>query len=152
MDIRIGGLQRKEVILLLQEHKNNMRLHSPAESVHALNLSELKTSDVTFWSVWINDELAGCGALKELNKAHGEIKSMRTSLNHLRKGVADNLLNHILNEAKKRSYKEVSLETGTMDVFLPAHRLYKKYGFYTCAPFSNYTECTYSKFMTKTLE
>ena len=152
MDIRIGDLQKKEVILLLQEHKNDMRLHSPAESVHALDLSELKNSDVTFWSVWLNDELAGCGALKELNKGHGEIKSMRTSLNHLRKGVADSLLNHILNEAKKRSYKEVSLETGTMDVFIPALQLYKKYGFYTCAPFGNYTEDSFSTFMTKILD
>jgi putative acetyltransferase len=152
MDIKTGGLQKTEVILLLQEHKNNMHLHSPAESVHALDLSDLKTSDITFWSVWINNELAGCGALKELNKNHGEIKSMRTSINHLRKGVADNLLNHILKEATKRSYKEVSLETGTMDVFLPAQQLYKKYGFYTCAAFGNYTEDPYSTFMTKILE
>ena len=151
MDIETGGLDRKEVTLLLQEHQDDMFLHSPRESIHALNLAELKSPDITFWSVWINEELAGCGALKELDKSHGEIKSMRTAKRHLRKGVADNLLNHIIKEAIRRSYLDVSLETGSKDVFLPAQLLYRKYGFCTCAPFSNYHEDPFSTFMTKDL-
>ena len=151
MNIKIGGLHKKEVVDLLQEHLDEMHIYSPAESVHALDVSKLQTPDITFWSVWLNDELAGCGALKELSKTHAEIKSMRTSLNHQRKGVAENLLIHILNESKNRSYKKVSLETGTNDAFLPAQHLYKKYGFTSCEPFGNYSADPFSTFMTKIL-
>ena len=98
MDIRVGELRNKEVIALLQEHHKDMLSHSPVESVHALDLNALEAPDITFWSFWINNKLAGVGALKEIDAEHGEIKSMRTSNNHLRKGVAENLLKHILFE------------------------------------------------------
>jgi len=152
MDIRVGELRNEDVITLLQEHHEDMLSHSPAESVHALDLNALEAPDITFWSFWINQELVGVGALKEIDKEHGEIKSMRTSTDHLRKGVARKLLEHIMKQANIRSYKRLSLETGTMDAFLPAHKLYQQFGFQECQPFGNYKEDPYSMFMTKSIK
>ncbi|NOZ67553.1 MAG: GNAT family N-acetyltransferase [Alphaproteobacteria bacterium] len=149
MDFHIDDLNGKEIKALLREHLDDMFFHTPPESVHALDLKSLQASNITFWSVWKEGNLAGCGALKELDKSHGEIKSMRTSRSHLRQGVAAKLLNHILSEAKKRSYSRISLETGSMDVFIPAQKLYKKFGFKECAPFDGYKEDPNSMFMTK---
>ena len=117
MDVRIGELRNKDIINLLEEHHADMLSHSPPESVHALDLTALESPDVTFWSFWVDHELAGIGALKELDNEHGEIKSMRTSTNLLRKSIARKLLAHIINQANIRSYKKLSLETGTMDAF-----------------------------------
>ena len=128
-----------------------MLSHSPPESVHALDLTALESPDVTFWSFWVDHELAGIGALKELDNEHGEIKSMRTSTHFLRKGIARKLLAHIINQANIRSYKKLSLETGTMDAFLPAQMLYKQFGFKECEPFDNYQEDHYSMFMSKSI-
>ena len=151
MDIKIDNLDGVEVKLLLQEHHDDMLKHSPPESVHALDLSSLKASDVTFWTAWINGELAGCGALKKLNEKHAELKSMRTSQKFLRKGVAVKLLTHIINIAKTQSITKISLETGTKKAFVPAQKLYKGFGFQECQPFSNYKEDPYSMFLTKTI-
>jgi putative acetyltransferase len=151
MQIRIGELRSEEVIALLQEHHEDMLIHSPPESVHALDLSALESSDITFWSLWIDQELAGIGALKELDKKHGEIKSMRTSAKHLRKGIAGKLLDHIIKQANLRFYKKLSLETGTMNAFLPAQKLYEQFGFEECEPFGQYNLDPYSMFMTKVL-
>nr|WP_148335347.1 GNAT family N-acetyltransferase [Bacillus massilioanorexius] len=126
-----------------------MAMHSPKESIHALNIEKLSNSDITFWSAWEHNELVGCGALKELNSVHGEIKSMRTSSMHLRKGVAKRILEHILNEAFLRGYTRISLETGSMEAFEPARKLYESFGFTHCKPFSNYSEDPNSIFMTK---
>ena len=104
-----------------------------------------------FWSVWENGELLACGALKELNSNHAEIKSMRTSSAHRRKGVAKDLLAHILEEAKRRGYIRVSLETGSMEAFEPARQLYAAYGFSFCEPFAEYVNDPHSVFMTKSL-
>ncbi len=152
MDIRVGELRNKEVIALLQEHHEDMLSHSPVESVHALDLRALEAADVTFWSLWINNSLAGIGALKKLDKEHGEIKSMRTSTNHLRKGVARKLLEHILKQANILSYSKLSLETGTMDAFLPAQKLYQQFGFQECEPFGHYQKDPYSMFMSKNID
>jgi len=152
MKIKIDKLESLEVKQLLQEHHEDMLQHSPPESVHALDLSSLKSADVTFWTAWINDELAGCGALKKLNENHAEIKSMRTSRQFLRKGVAAKLLTHILAAAKAQSFARISLETGTMGAFIPAQNLYKSFGFQTCQPFANYQEDRYSMFLTKVIE
>ena len=149
MDIRVGGLNNEDVISLLKEHHSDMLIHSPPESVHALDVEALAAPDVTFWSLWKGEELAGCAALKELSKEPGEIKSMRTSSRYLRQGVAKKLLEHIIEQAKFRSYKKLSLETGSMDAFLPAQRLYKVFGFEQCAPFANYVEDPHSTFMTR---
>ena len=128
-----------------------MAQNSPPESIHALNLDQLRKPDITFWTVWNARELMGCGALKELDREHGEIKSMRTASIHRRKGVAARLVEHILGEAKKRNYKRVSLETGSMDAFAPAHSLYRRFGFRECGPFADYVLDPNSLFMTKEL-
>jgi len=149
MKIKIDDLESLEIKQLLQEHHNDMLQHSPPESVHALDLSSLKAPDVTFFTAWINDELAGCGALKKLNDEHAEIKSMRTSRQFLRQGIAAKLLTHLLATAKAQSFEIISLETGTMAAFVPAQKLYKSFGFQECSPFSDYQEDPYSMFLTK---
>lgn len=151
MDIKVDDLTGAEIAELLQEHLRSMAQHSPPESIHALDIEGLRKPEITFWSVWDNSELLGCGALKELNSDHGEIKSMRTAALHLRKGVAAKLLKHILEEAKHRKYKRVSLETGSMDAFVPAHSLYARFGFKKCGPFADYVEDPYSIYMAKEL-
>lgn len=151
VDIKIDDLSGAEIRELIEEHLASMRRHSPPESVHALPLEELRRPGITFWSAWKNRELLGCGALKELDATHGEIKSMRTSSRHLRKGVARILLAHIMEEAGRRFYRRLSLETGSMAVFEPARQLYARAGFVFCGPFADYREDPNSVFMTKEL-
>ena len=152
MKIQIDNLSSDEIKRLLQEHHDDMLQHSPVESVHALDLSSLKASNVTFWTAWIDGELAGCGALKRLDDMHGELKSMRTARQFLRQGVAAQLLVHILEFAKAQSYQKISLETGTADAFVAAHNLYQRYGFKPCQPFSDYQADPYSLFLTKVIK
>ena len=147
-EIRADDLSGPEVVALLQEHLAAVALHSPPESVHALDLEGLRAPEVTFWSVWLGSELVGCGALKELDAVHGEIKSMRTATAHLRKGVAAAILEHILSVARHRGYRRLSLETGSMEAFAAARALYVRFGFRPCAPFGSYVEDPYSTFMT----
>ncbi|QYR20929.1 GNAT family N-acetyltransferase [Paenibacillus sp. sptzw28] len=151
MEIKLDDLNGSEVAALIGEHLQSMTLHSPPESIHALNLEKLKKPEITFWSAWEQDELLGCGALKELDGRHGEVKSMRTSSSHLRKGVAKRILEHIIEEAKRRGYQRLSLETGSMAAFDPARRLYASFGFQYCKPFAEYIEDPNSVFMTKEL-
>jgi putative acetyltransferase len=151
MEIKVDDLSGPEVAELLAEHLRSLAQVSPPESRHALNLDELRSSDIVFWSVWQGTEVVGCGALKELDAEHGEIKSMRTAAAHLRKGVATVLLEHIISEAKRRDYRRLSLETGAMPYFEPAHRLYSKFGFRRCPPFANYRADPNSMFMMKEL-
>lgn len=148
MDIRLDDLQGKEIAALLEEHHKEMVRHSPPESRHALDLESLRSSEITFWTAWFHEDLAGCGALRELGSTHGEIKSMRTSSKHLRKGVAARMLDHILEEAARRSYKQISLETGSGEPFAPARNLYESFGFDYCEPFAEYIPDTFSIFMT----
>ena len=148
MDIKVDDLTGEKIIALINEHLTGMHGITPAESVHALPLEKLRQSDITLWSVWEQDELMGCGALKELDSEHGEIKSMRTATQHLRKGVASKIIEHLLKEAKQRGYKRVSLETGASENFIPAQRLYEKYGFVYCGPFADYKDDPNSVFMT----
>ena len=136
---------------LLSEHLHAMTLHLPPESIHALDLDSLRQPEITFWTVWEGGELLGCGALKELSTKHAELKSMRTSSQHLRKGVARHLLHFILDEAKRRGYQRISLETGSAVAFHPAHHLYESLGFTYCPPFGDYTDDPYSVFMTREL-
>jgi putative acetyltransferase len=151
MNIKVDDLNGSEIHKLLQEHLQSMSLLSPPESVHALDIEALRKPDITFWTVWENDELLGCGALKELDSQHAEIKSMRTSSSHLRRGIAKHLLNHIIEEAKRRGYSRLSLETGSMEAFEPARKLYANSGFTYCEPFADYIEDPYSVFMTREL-
>jgi putative acetyltransferase len=151
LEIRIDDLRGPEIAAFLDEHIRDMRSVSPPESKHALDLDGLRKPDITFWTVWDDRQLVGCGAIKELDAAHGEIKSMRTSASHRKKGVATFVLQHILRVAKERGYSRVSLETGSMPFFEPARRLYRSHGFRECAPFANYREDPNSVFLTKDL-
>jgi putative acetyltransferase len=147
MEIREDHLEGAEIIALLQEHVQSMREVSPPESAHVLDLQELCEADITFWSIWQEQELLGCGALKELDVQHGEIKSMRTATNHTRKGVASRMLEHIVEQATNRAYQRLSLETGSMPEFAAARALYARYGFEYQGPFANYKEDPHSVFM-----
>ncbi|WP_324615269.1 GNAT family N-acetyltransferase [Dyella amyloliquefaciens] len=151
MELRVDDLRSAEVAALLQEHLDDMALHSPAESIHALDLDKLRRPGITFWTLWEDGELLGCGAIKQLDETHGEIKSMRTSNRHRRKGVAAAMLQHILDEAQRRGYRRLSLETGSPAAFAPARALYERYGFLPCGPFGDYVEDPYSVFMTREL-
>ncbi|MDG2537089.1 GNAT family N-acetyltransferase [Dyella jiangningensis] len=150
-EIRLDDLRGPEIAALLQEHLDDMKLHSPPESIHALDLEKLRRPEITFWSLWQDGELLGCGAIKQLDATHGEIKSMRTSNRHRRKGVAARMLQHILDEAKRRGYQRLSLETGSPAAFVPARELYARFGFRYCGPFADYVDDPYSVFMTREL-
>jgi putative acetyltransferase len=151
MDIRRDDLRGPEIAELLQAHLQDMHRVSPPESVHALDLESLRRPDITFWTIWDAGVLAGCGAIKELDPQHAEIKSMRTASSHRRQGVAKQLLQHMLAEARQRGYTRVSLETGSMDFFMPARALYASFGFEPCPPFADYIADPNSVFMTKAL-
>lgn len=148
MKIIIDDLHGHEIQALLQEHLDSMKLYSPPESIHALDIEALRKPEITFWTAWENGQLLGCGALKELDSQHGEIKSMRTSNRYRRQGVAKALLTHILEEARRRDYKRLSLETGSHEAFAPARSLYAAFGFTACEPFADYSLDPYSVFMT----
>ena len=151
MHIRVDDLSGPEIRALLEEHLRSMYSISPPESVHALDLDGLRRPDISFWTAWSDAELLGCGALKELNRHHGEIKSMRTARAHQRKGVARAILAHIVQEARRREYTRLSLETGSQSAFEPARRLYESFGFSYCPPFEGYSDDPNSMFMTKAL-
>jgi putative acetyltransferase len=152
MEIRVDDLTGSEIAALIHEHLHSMHAQSPPESVHALDLTALRQPDVTFWSVWEDADLLGCGALKQLDPQHGEIKSMRTASQHLRKGVAAALMRHIVEQARQRGYSRLSLETGSTEGFAPALRLYERFGFRRCGPFADYAEDPFSVFMTRDLQ
>ncbi len=151
MKIRVDDITDSQVIALIGQHLRSMEDYSPAASIHALDLDNLRRSNITFWTVWEEDELLGCGALKDLGDGHGEVKSMRTATAHLRKGVARYVLQHIVAEAQRRGYHRLSLETGSNEAFDPAKKLYASFGFECCRPFANYKEDPYSVFMTMEL-
>ena len=151
LTIRRDDLTGPEIRALLEEHLRNMVEITPPESVHAFDIGKLRQPDVTFWSVWAGAELAGCGALRELDPRHGEVKSMRTAKAYLRCGVGRAVLSHIIEEARRRSYARLSLETGSMKEFEPARKLYAGYGFVPCGPFGQYRPDPNSVFMTMEL-
>jgi putative acetyltransferase len=151
MELRLDDLTGPAIHALLEEHLRNMYELSPPESVHALDLTSLRKPDVTFWTLWSDGELLGCGALKELDRSHGEIKSMRTAMDHRRKGVARAMLEHIIGEAQRRRYARLSLETGSQPAFEPARRLYESFGFTYCPPFGDYRDDPNSVFLTRVL-
>jgi len=146
-EIKTDDLSGAAVAELLAEHLDEMHEHSPPESVHALDLDELRKADIAFWCVWSGDELVGCGALKELDTEHGEIKSMRTAYAFRGQGAGKLMLRHIIDEARSRRYKRLSLETGSTAAFDPARRLYESHGFEYCGPFADYILDPNSVFM-----
>jgi putative acetyltransferase len=151
MEIREGGLDDPRVIALLNVHFAGMLANSPKDSCHFLDLSGLRASDVTFWSAWDGEDLLGCGALKQLDPQHGEVKSMRTAAEHLRRGTGAALVSHILQVARERGYKRLSLETGSGEAFDAAHALYRQFGFTDCGPFADYKEDPFSRFLSRVL-
>ena len=145
--VRCGGLDDEQVHELLQAHLAGMHENSPPESVFALDLSGLRSPDITFYSAWDGSQLAGIGALKELSPQWGEIKSMRTHAKHLKKGVASLLLEQLLAEARSRSYRRLSLETGKGPSFEAALSLYAKYGFEAGSEFADYEPSEFSQYL-----
>ncbi len=149
LHIRPDDLTGPEIIALLHEHLRCMAEVSPPESRHALNLDGLRQPDITVWTIWSGSELAGCGALKELDATHGELKSMRTAYAFQRKGIASQMLQHLIIEAQRRGYRRLSLETGAQSYFEPARQLYARHGFTFCGPFATYKDDPNSAFMTR---
>ena len=151
MKILIDDLSDGAIINLLSAHLKEMHKYSPPESIHALDVGSLKEPGITFWGARIDGNLVGCGALKELSVDCGEVKSMKTEESFLRSGIAEKILKEIIVEAKRRSYSELKLETGSNEAFKPAITLYEKFGFEECGPFGDYKLDPYSKFFQKPL-
>ncbi|HIF5629966.1 TPA: GNAT family N-acetyltransferase [Vibrio parahaemolyticus] len=151
MRIEIDNLERPQVIALLEEHLQDMYATSPPESVHALDVSKLKLPSITFWTGWDGEQLLGYVAMSQLEDGHAELKSMRTTPSARKQGVASRLLNHVIEQAKHQGIQRLSLETGSMAFFEPAHRLYEKHGFVYCEPFGDYQPDPNSRFMTLAL-
>ncbi|MEE4418789.1 GNAT family N-acetyltransferase [Streptomyces bugieae] len=151
MKIAVDDLSGPEIARFLADHVEQMRSLTPLESKHALDLDSLRKPEITFWSAVDGDSLVGCGAIKRLDTNHAELKSMRTRPTRQRSGIASQLLEHILSEAEDMGFTRLSLETGSGEFFLPARRLYEKFGFRRCEPFADYQHDPNSTFMTKAL-
>ena len=133
-----GNFDNSEVNDLLKKHFIELRSVSPAGSTHVLDINGLKDPSIKFWSLWEDNNLIGCGALKFLEKDHGEFKSIRVADEFRKKGIGERIINHLIEEAKKLKISKLSIETGAGDFFLPARNLFSKFGFKTCPPFAHY--------------
>lgn len=151
VEIEIDDPTRADVTAFLTEHLTDMYATSPAESVHALDVEALTVPSITFWTAREDGLLLGCGALRELDPTHGEIKSMRTTAAARGRGVADAVLAEMTRTAIERGYRRLSLETGVEDYFAAARRLYARNGFVDCEPFGAYRPDRHSVFLTKEL-
>lgn len=151
MRIAVDDLSGPRIAEFLQEHVDQMRSLTPLESKHALDLDGLRAPEVTFWSVTDGDEVLGCGAIKRLDAEHAELKSMRTRAERRGNGIGSQLLAHIIAEATRMGVTRLSLETGSAESFLPARKLYEKFGFDYCEPFADYILDPHSVFMTRRL-
>ena len=135
-----GNFNNLQVDELLKKHFIELRSVSPTDSCHVLDIKGLKNSTIKFWSLWENEQLIGCGALKFLEEGHGELKSIRVAESFRKKGYGIKVIQHLILEAKKLNIKKISLETGAGNFFLPARKLFEKCGFKNCEPFDNYKE------------
>jgi putative acetyltransferase len=142
-----GDFADPQVLALLRAHLAGMHANSPPGSVYALDLSSLQTPDIAFFAAWDGADCVGIGALKALSPTHGELKSMRTHAQHLRKGVAARMLEHLLSVAQARGYARVSLETGSGEAFEPALALYRRRGFANGEPFADYAPSSFNQFL-----
>ena len=133
-----GNFNKPEVNKLLISHFIELSSVSPVDRGHVLDIPGLKNPNIKFWSLWENDQLIGCGALKFLDKEHGELKSIRVADSFRRKGNGFKVISHLISEAKKLNIKKISLETGTGNFFTPARKLFDKCGFKVCEPFAHY--------------
>lgn len=135
-----GNFDNPEVNKLLNKHFIELRSVSPAGSTHVLDIAGLKDQSIKFWSLWKNNEIIGCGALKFLEKNHGEFKSIRVTDKFRKTGIGEKLIDHLIEEAKKLEISKLSIETGAGEFFLPARKLFSKFGFKACPPFAHYKE------------
>jgi len=135
-----GNFQNSEVNELLNKHFIELRSVSPEGSTHVLDIDGLKDKSIKFWSLWDNNQLIGCGALKFLEKNHGEFKSIRVADKFRRSGIGEKIIEHLIEEAKKLEISKLSIETGAGDFFIPARKLFSKFGFKKCMPFAHYKE------------
>ena len=147
-----GNFDNPKVHELLSNHFVELRAASPKGSAHVLDIPGLKVTSIKFWSLWQDENLIGCGALKFLDVGHGEFKSIRIHDNYRNKGHGINVINHLINEAKKLNIKKLSIETGAGDFFLPARKLFKKCEFKECQPFAHYKEDVNSVYLTKIID
>jgi putative acetyltransferase len=147
MEIRLDDLCGKEITELLLQHVQDMHFVS-RESTHVLDIDQLRKPNIKFWTIWMDDRLAGCGALKLLSQNHAEIKSMRVADSSRRQGVGAAMLRHLLEQGREMGMQRISLETGSMDFFTPARTMYEQAGFAYCRPFGDYVEDPNSVFMT----
>ena len=146
-----GNFDNLEVNDLLKKHFIELRSVSPEGSTHVLDIDGLKDPSIKFWSLWENNKLIGCGALKFLEKNHGEFKSIRVADEFKKKGIGERIINHLIEEAKKLKISKLSIETGAGKFFLPARNLFSKFGFKKCPPFAHYKEDTNSCYYTLNL-
>jgi len=144
-----GNFDHPEVNELLINHFIELRAASPEGSAHVLDIPGLKVPSIKFWSLWEDDRLMGCGALKFLEEDHGEFKSIRIHDNFRKKGNGVNVVNHLITEAKKLNIKKLSIETGAGIFFKPARKLFEQCGFEPCKPFAHYKEDINSVYLTK---
>jgi putative acetyltransferase len=150
-EFRLDDLTGAATRALIALHLAGMHESSPPESVHAFGIDQLRQPGVTFWSAWVGEELAGCGALKELDATRGELKSMLVADAFRGRGVGRAILEHLVAEARSRGMTSLWLETGSAEAFTPALRLYESAGFRRCGPFDGYVEDPFSIFMTREL-
>ena len=146
-----GNFDNPKVHELLSKHFVELRAASPEGSAHVLDIPGLKVSSIKFWSLWQDENLIGCGALKFLDESHGEFKSIRIHDNFRNKGYGINVINHLINEAKKLNIKKLSIETGAGEFFKPARKLFKQCGFEPCGPFAHYKDDVNSVYLSKVL-
>ena len=147
-----GNFDNPEVNELLKNHFIELRAASPKGSAHVLDIPGLKINSIKFWSLWENDKLMGCGALKFIDKKHGEFKSIRVHKNFRNKGYGIKIINHLIEEAKKLNIERISLETGAGKFFDPARKLFKKCNFLPCDPFAHYKKDKNSIYLTKIIK
>ena len=143
-----GNFDNPEVDELLRKHFIELRSVSPAGSTHVLDIDGLKNPSIKFWSLWENEKLMGCGALKFLNESHGEFKSIRVADQYRGKGYGKKIISHLIAEAKELKIKKISIETGSGEFFKSARKLFKNFGFEKCEPFSHYKTDVNSCYMT----
>ena len=144
-----GNFDNPEVNKLLTKHFIELRAASPEGSAHVLDIPGLKDPSIKFWSLWEDEKIFGCGALKFLDKDHGEFKSIRIHDNFRNKGNGFKVIEHLIYEAKKLEIKRISLETGAGKFFDPARKLFKRCDFQPCKPFAHYKEDANSLYLTK---
>ena len=147
-----GNFDHPEVNQLLKKHFIELKAASPEGSAHVLDIIGLKIPSIKFWSLWEKDKLIGCGALKFLEKDHGEFKSIRIQDDFRGKGYGNKIINHLIYEAKKLNIKKISIETGSGSFFTPARKLFNNCGFKPCPPFAHYREDINSLYLTKLLD